>query len=30
VYYKFSDKQKEFDELNAYLMKNKAISGFEM
>lgn len=30
VYYKFSDKQKEFEELNAYLMKNKAISGFEM
>ena len=30
VYYKFSDKQKEFEQLNDYLMQNKSISGFEM
>ena len=30
VFYKFSAEQKEFELLNAYLMENKAISGFEM
>ena len=30
VFYKFSAKQKEFELLNAYLMENRAISGFEM
>ena len=30
VYYKFSDKQHEFEKLNDYLMSNKKITGFDM
>ena len=30
VYYKFSDKQHEFEKLNDYLMTNKKITGFDM